>query len=256
MVTTDVNINDPTTRSWHRWFRRTNVHTAEYIIMLGLFGTLLGLLVSQWYSFFGLITEDGYAARSLAQTAAIQLGSMLVVLPAAFWMYFRVTGQEGVQPDLQDSKPRTVFLTIWMIIAVSSLVGIFVGVVTALVRAVFGFNDNLGDQIIGQIIPGVFAAATVSFGIASIVKHVSRRFVKLAALVVAAMALVLLVANTIMIFVRKDSGSRPQRCTFSMYRDGDCSYNEYLKNTKNEDSSSDLTNPRQSSSFENLFDVN
>lgn len=250
-----TNINDPTLSSWHRWFRRTNVHTAEYILMLGLFGALLGLLVSQWYSFFGLIVEDGFAARNLAKTAAMQLGSLLVVLPAAFWMYFRVTGQEGVEPELQRSKPRTVFLTIWMIIAVSSLVGIVAAIVSAFVSAIFGFNDELGDQIVGQILPGVFAAATVAFGMAAIVKHVSRRFVKLAALVVAAMALVLVIANTVMIFVRKESGSEPRRCTLAMYRDKECSYNEYLKNTNVEEDDSSSFDSRQTTGLENYFNV-
>lgn len=236
--------NDPIQGSWRRWFRRTNVHTAEYILMLFLFGGLIGLLVSQWGSLFQLFIEDGSAARSLAKSTATQIGSLLILLPAAFWMYFRVTGQESVEPELQKSKPRNVFLIIWTVFATLALVSLGAKVVGSLVSIIFGYSGGVGDEIVGVILPSLFGVVTLAFGISAVVKHPSRKYVKLAAVLIAATAVVLLLANTIMVFVKKNAKVETNvnnDCTYSRYRDGDCSYSDYLKSFQSdrEDSKSE-----------------
>lgn len=235
-----VNNSDPTTATWHRWFRRTNVHTAEYIVMLVLFGALLGLLSGLWFSFFKLLLNDDFSARVLARATAVQLGSLLVFLPAAFWMYSRVTGQEGAQPELQQSKPRAVFLTLWTVGAILSLVGVAVGVANTLAQLIFGIGSSTSEQLVGVVIPGVLTLATLGFGIAAIVKRPNRSFVKIALISLAATALVLGIMNVIMVFVRKESGSEPRptrpfssNCTYARYRNRDCSYSEYLQYLRN-----------------------
>lgn len=256
VTNTKVIVDDPTTRTWHRWFRRTNVHTAEYIIMLWLMGGMLAVLVSQWYSFFGLLAESGFTARALSRSTAISLAALLVLVPAALWMYSRVTGQEAVEPELRASKPRTVFLTIWMVIAVMALVGVIVGISRALVNAVFGFNNDLSDQIVKQIIPGLFAVVTILLGISAVVKRPSRGFVKLAMLVLVTLAVLLALANTIMIFVRKNSGNEPdtKRCTYSMYRDDECTYREYMDDLRGSSSSSSSSSSLRNNILDNLSD--
>lgn len=213
--------------------------------MLVLMGAFLGVLIGLWYSFFQLLAEDGYAARSLAQAAAMQLGSLLVVGPAAYWMYARVTGQEGQQPELYRKQSRTVFLSIWMLVAVLSLVSIVISMVGGLMSAMFGFSNDAGDTFMSTVLPGLFAAGTIGFGIFAIVKHASRKFVMMAAMVLAGLAALLLVANLVMVLVRKDvelPGSTTSDCTYSKYMDRECTYSEYRDNLR--DSTRDSLTPK------------
>lgn len=248
--------NDALKGSWHRWFRRTNVYIAEYILMLVFVGALIGVLGSLWYSFFGLLANEGYTGKTLAIEAAVQLGALLVVGVAAFWLYSRVTGQEMVQPERTKSRARTVFLTIWMIGAVVGLVAVIGSTISALVTTIFGLNELSGVQLwVGMFLPSLFAVATIGFGIAMVVKNVSRSFVMRSAIVVASTALVLVIANTIMILVRKDA-EQPvvSDCTYSQYRDEKCSYSDYQKyieRNTNYNSRSNDTDPE--SDFSEFF---
>lgn len=230
-----VSTNDPLQGSWHRWFRRTNVYIGEYILMLILMGSFLGILASLWYSLFGLIATDDYSAVEMAKMTAAKLAALVVVGPAAYWMYARVTGQEMVDSMLYQRRSRTVFLAIWMIIVVLALVGTVVSVVSGLSSAIFGFGGEAKDLWLGVVIPGVLAAATLAFGISMVVKHASRAFVlKTASTVVAALAVVLLVGNVAMVVARKDiEQPKPETCTFSEYLDGDCTYEQYRESLGN-----------------------
>ncbi|HEY1085419.1 MAG TPA: hypothetical protein VGE34_01695 [Candidatus Saccharimonadales bacterium] len=248
-----VTSNDPTTHTWRRWFRRTNVYIAEYILMLVLVASFIGVLVSLWFSFFELIYGQGYFSVA---TAASQIGALLVVGPAAFWLYARVTGQENVHPELYERKSRTVFLTIWLFFAVLSLVGMVLAVVAVFTNAVFGLGTDFAEALVTKVLPGIFAVATVVFGLFMVVKHTSRKFVMIAAWVLVAMAVVLLIANSTMVLVRKDSMQKitpavpgltsPRTvvddCTFSEYLDKECTYTEY-RNSQRSNSSSNSTYP-------------
>lgn len=224
--------------SWRRWFRRTNVYIAEYILMLLFVGVLLALLVSLWYSFFHLATHDDYTGKLLAQTTAASIGAVLVVAPVAFWLYARVTGQEMVEPVVKLSKARMVFLTLWLIGAVCLAVGVAISLVTGLTSATFGVKD-VSDSIVGMFVPALFALPTVIAGIFMVVKRVSRKFVMQAGMGVAIVTLLLVIGCSIMVFVRKDaSGSSPtidipsnSSCTYNKYIDGDCTFSEYRRNT-------------------------
>lgn len=218
---------------WRRWFRRTNVYIAEYILMLILMGALLGVLASLWYSFFGLLADSSYSAVATATTTAGMLASLLVVGPAAFWMYSRVTGQEMVEPSLHNRTSRTVFLTIWIVLVVMGLVGIVGSVVTELVNVTLNLSNDAWKSWVETILPGLLAAATVALALAAVVKHTSRKFVMKAAVVVAGLALLLLVANLVMVLMRKDiekpADPVESTCTFSRYLESDCSYSDYLR---------------------------
>jgi uncharacterized membrane protein YkgB len=239
-----VIAQDATTSSWRRWFRRSNVYIAEYILMLILVASFIGVLVSLWFTFFGLMYGDTSVGVAVAAT---QIGSLLVVGPAAFWLYARVTGEEMMHPELQTRTSRTVFLTIWMVIAVLALVGMVATIVSSFVNAIFGLESNFGATLVTQVLPGLFSVATVVFGLCMVVKHTSRKFVMLAAMVLAVTAVVLLVANATMVLVRKDSvnatSSSPsvspqvtpesdENCTITSYFDEECSYDDYLKDSR------------------------
>ncbi len=253
-----VTTQDPTTLSWRRWFRRTNVYIAEYILMLVLVGSFIGVLVSLWFGFFELVYGQGTFS---VVTTASQVGALLVVGPAAFWLYARVTGQEMVNPDIYERKSRTVFLTIWLFFAVLSLVGMVLAIVATFVMAMFGLGTDFSEALVTKVLPGLFAVATVVFGLFMVVKHTSRKFVLVSALVLVVMAVVLLIANSTMILVRKDSAkstpsvpswtspspsvieddSNDGDCTISAYLDKKCTYSEYLKQRSSSSGSSSST---------------
>ena len=239
--------------------RRTNVYIAEYILMLVFIGGFLGLLVSLWYSFFNLILTDGHSGRVLAIATAGVLGSLLVVGPAAYWLYSRVTGEESHRPELFKKPSRTVFLTIWLLMAVGSLVSIAISVVSSIVMAVFGLGGDAAELWVGRVIPGIFAAATIGFGIVAIVKHVSRRMVIGAGIVLAALAAILFIANLVMVVVRKDVAETKQQsssssCTYREYLDDKCSYDEYMDSLRDSSSSRSRDSSRRpSTSLEDIF---
>ncbi len=226
----EVTTNTQSKTAWHRWFRRTNVYIAEYILMLIFVGALLGILTSLWYSFFGMLAVDGAEGKLIAVRAAVLLGSLVVVCPAAYWLYARVTGQEMIDPKVVASKARTVFLTIWMIGIVVALVSIVASSAASVISSVFSLGDVSGTKLwVGDFIPSILAVVTLACGVAMVVKHVSRTFVLRNAFVVAGVAAVLLVANVVMISMRKDFKPQKPTCTISAYYAGDCSYQEYRK---------------------------
>jgi hypothetical protein len=247
-----VSKNDPLKGSWHRWFRRTNVHIAEYILMLIMMGSFLGILVSLWFSFFGLVYETGYGARALATSAAMQLASLAVVGPAAFWLYARTSGQEMMQPELTQRKSHTVFLTIWLVIVVPVLVSLLITVKVSFVQAMFGLGDaDFGRVLMTQVVPSLLGVATIAFGLLAVVKRPARKLSMLAGVVLAALAAVLLVANVVMVLARKDVEPPvvEDRCTFSRYLNNDCSYTDYRRDNQ----SSPATDSNSESRLDSLF---
>jgi len=237
---------DKTATSWRRWFRRTDVYIAEYILMLTLVASFIGVLVSLWFNFFDMV----YNSYVSVPTAVSQIGALLVVGPAAYWMYARVTGQEMVQPELYERKSRTVFLAIWMIFAVLGLVGMVAAVVAIFVNAVFGLGTDFAGALITTVVPATFAIVTIVFGLAMVVKRTSRKFVMFAGVALAIAAVLLLGMNTTMVLVRKDAApqviqdeSSPFEsegdCTFNRYYfDKECSYDEYQRDLRSSSSSS------------------
>jgi len=247
-----VSTNDSLKGSWHRWFRRTNVHIAEYILMLVLMGSFLGLLVSLWFSFFGLIYETGYGEKLLATSAAMQIASLVVVGPAAFWLYARTSGQEMVQPELTQRKSHTVFLTIWLVIVIPVLVSMLIAAKTFLVQAMFGLGDaDFGRVLMTHVLPLSLGVATIVIGLFAVVKRPARRLSMVAGVVLAVLTVVIMVANTVMIVMRKDVEqpviSNP--CTFSRYIDNECSYSEYRRDNQ----TSPATDSNSESRLDSLF---
>ena len=240
--------------SWRRWFRRTDVYIAEYILMLMFFGALLGLLASLWFSFFQLILQDGYSGRLLAQTTAVQLGSLVVLSIVGFWFYARVTGQEMMQPELRQKASRTVFLTIWLIIAVGAFVSLVAGAMTGFVQLLMG-NSDAGDLLVGGVLPSLLAAATIGFGIAAIVKHSRRKLSMFVGTVVGVLCVALFIANLTMVLVRKNAEEpvdTSSRCTYSRWVDGECSYSDYLEDSRENRNRYDRSNTR-SNDLNSLF---
>ena len=253
MATTSTNVN---AGAWRRWFRRSNVHIAEYILMLIMMGSFLGVLVSLWFSFFGLLYATGYEARTLAIAAAAQLASLIVVAPAAFWLYARTSGQEMVQPELTERRSHTVFLAIWMIIIVSVLVSMLIAVTSSFVQATFGLGkDDFSEAIVTKVLPSLFGVATIVFGLFAIVKHPARKLSMLTGIVLAGLSVLLLLANIIMVVVRKDEGTTKTGgdCTFSRYTDDECSYSEYLRDSRGDRSESLYNSGSDNSRLQDMF---
>lgn len=220
---------------WHRWFRRTNVYIAEYILMLIMMGALLGVLCSMLFSIFGLAYETGYAASTLAVVAGGQIAALAIIAPAALWLYSRTTGQEMIQPELGQHKARTVFLTLWMLGVVVTLISVAIATKLAAVSSVIGFDgsDSFGEAVVTAIIPGLLSVAVLAFGLWVVVKHATRKLSMITLAVFAGLTAVLLVATLAMAVVRKDVDETlyDNECTYSRYLDRSCSYSEYLRDS-------------------------
>ena len=243
MATETVNVISPepakrqvSTVTRRRFVRRTTLYIAEYILMLVMMGGFLSLLISLWYSFFNLIVATGASGRSLALFAAGAMGAALVVGPATYWLYARVTGEEAEHPEQLKKVSRTVFLTLWTIPAVIALVSVVISILSSIVLSIFGLGGDAASLWVGRVIPGLFAAATLGFGIAVVLKHATRKLVMVSGIVLAGIAVFLLLVNLIMVVVRKDVADTPKtttNCTYRAYLNEECTYQEYMRTLRN-----------------------
>lgn len=223
------------TVAWHRWFRRTNVHIAEFILMLIMTGALLGVLCGLLYSVFGLAYETGYGAQSLAMVAAAQVASLSIVAPVALWLYARTTGQETVQQELQRRTARTVFLTIWMLCVVVTLVSVAIATKAAGITSMLGLDgaDGFAEAVVTAILPGVLSVLVLGFGLWAVVKKPNPKTSKVAIIVLGVVSIVLLITALTMAVVRKDADSSTggEECTYTRYLDKECSYSDYSRDS-------------------------
>jgi len=224
-----IQTNDPIATSWHRYFRRTSVYIAEYILMLVVIGSFVGVASSSIYSFFNLIQTDGFAARALAVVVVAQLASLVVLAPAAYWLYSRVSGEELVQPQLRAKTARTVFLTIWLIGMMLSIVGVAISVVAGVLSGLVGADsDSVGELIVRVTIPGILVITLLASTVILVARRVSRKATMYVGIGIASLLAILFISNLIVAVVKKDADTdRDVSCTYSRYSDGDCDYSDY-----------------------------
>lgn len=233
--------------SGRRWLRRTNVYIAEYIVMLMLVTSFIGVLCMLWFSFFDMLYGASYFG---AVGVASQIGSLIVIGPAAFWMYARVTGQEMIQPELYNRASRTVFLSIWIVFAVLALVGLATIISTSVVSSLFVASGGyLGHIVVTLVLPGLFSLATGLLGVCMIVKRTSRKMAMRVGQILALLTGLLLIANLAMVMVRKDAMTdqswapsispsvQPEDCALSGYPMDRCGYGDYRRNSSAPNSS-------------------
>ena len=251
--------NDPILTTWKRHFRRTNVYVAEYIIMLVLMGALAGLLCSLTFSFFNLLMAESFTTSILGLATVAQLGALAAVTPAAVWFYLRVTGQEMIEPALHTKTVRTVFLTIWLIGMFVSVVGVNASVVSGIIGAfVSGVSLNIGQLLVGLILPGLLSVAILMFTTVVVMRRSTRSLSKIAAIVFSSLALVVLIAGFATTVIKLNSSSNNNsnndRCTYSMYRDDECSYSDYREYYNSERSYDTYDSSRSGAGgFENIY---
>lgn len=231
-----------------RWLRRTNVYIAEYIVMLVLVASFIGILCSLWFSFFGMLYNASYL-DTIGVVA--QIGSLIVIGPAAFWMYARVTGQEMVQPELYNRKSRTVFLSIWIVFAVLALVGLAVTISASMTTSLFDTAGTyLGGIVVTLVLPGLFSIATGVLGVLMIARRTTRKMVMRFGQMLLFLVGLLLVINIAMVMVRKDSvmneswepSTSPsvqlEDCAPYTVNPEECNYSNYRRDSNPSDSSS------------------
>lgn len=247
----DKVTNDPTIKSWRRYFRRSNVHIAEYILMLVLMGALAGLVSSMIYTFFNFLKADGSTLRTLHALAAGQLGALVVVVPAAFWFYARVSGQEMVQPELRQKTARTVFLTIWLIGMFLSIVGVSISVVSGVMATIVGAgSSDAGSLFVNLVVPGIFTIVLLAMTVIVVAHRSSRKLSMAVGIAVAVISAVVFIGTITVAVVKSDNSPKDKTtdCTYSRYRDGNCNYRQYRD---------DLTNRYDNDSavggFENIY---
>lgn len=248
-----IQTNDPILTSWHRYFRRTSVYIAEYILMLVVIGSFVGVASSSIYSFFNLIQTDGFAARALVVVVVAQLASLVVLAPAAYWLYARVSGQESVQPGVRTKTARTVFLTIWLIGMMLSVVGVSISVVAGMLGGLVGADGgSVGELIVRVTIPGILVIALLASTVILVTRRVTRKATIYVGIGIASLLAILFISNLIVAVVKKDADTdRDESCTYSRYSDGDCDYSDY-REYRNE-SRSDYNSGSSSGGLENIY---
>lgn len=205
-----------------RLFRRTNIYSAEYILMLVLFGGFITLLAFIWYTFFGLLIAKGYSGERFVETAMAQIAALLVVGPLGYLLYSRVTGEELHNPLVLRSKVRAVFLTIWMLGTILTLVGLLVTMISSVFSVIFGLDSDIPHALLGVAIPSLLAALTLSFGIWAIVKRSSRKIAVVVGAILAGLAVIALLATTITVLVKKNQFSERSCSNGSSYSGNGC----------------------------------
>lgn len=184
------------------------------------------------------------------------MGGLLVIGPVTYWLYARVTGEEAEHPALTKKVSRTVFLTLWVVSTVVALACIIISFVSSVVPSIFGMGGDAGALWVDRVLPGLFAAITVGFGIAIVLKHASRRLVLLSGAAIAVASIFLLLVNLVMVVIKKDMQPLPEDtksvCTYRMYSNDECTYREYMQYLRDTPSSSSNSRP-YSNNFEQYF---
>jgi hypothetical protein len=193
-----------TSKSTMRWFRRSNVYIAEYILMLVVTGAMISVLSSLYYATLQLTYTSGYEASSLVESITMQLAVLLIVAPAAYWLYARVTGQEMIEPTLYASKVRTVFLSLWMIPLAAAFLVVSISVVHAILSMIVDQSSDVLSLVVGTVLPGVLTLATIGFGLFMVVKRVKRKFTMMSGIVVSAVVAIVASLSLVTILMNRD----------------------------------------------------
>lgn len=199
-----VKKRSKTSMSTMRWFRRSNVYIAEYILMLVVTAAMISVLSSVYYGTLQLTYASGYEVNSLVESVTMQLAALLIVAPAAYWLYARVTGQEMIEPTLYKSKARTVFLTLWMIPLAAAFLAVSISIVHAVLTVIVAQESDVLSLVVGTVLPGVLTLATIGFGLFMVVKRVKRKFTMMSGIVLSAVVVIVALLSLVTIFMNRD----------------------------------------------------
>lgn len=215
----------------------TSNYITEYILMLISHVAAVAAFCGVVFALLGMFAKDRY---SIIDGAAAMTASALVLifLPLYLVLNKRVSAEEKKDHSVVKGRARTVFLVLASIAAFGWLVGFAATALYYLFSPLFLNGESYGDNFVGVFLPAVFSAAIVGLSLVQLHKHVGAKFrVKYLKLFP---ILVLVVVGTTFVTaaVKQDTkkSNKSVDCTWSNYKDGECSLDEYYDYIDNRNS--------------------
>lgn len=222
-----------------RYLNGTDFYIAEFILWLIVAGVTIGTLVSLWYDFFGLMNASGSVGHDMAVGTVTGLGSLIVLLPLSYILRCRVQGEELRTPARRTQKSRSVFLTLWILIAAAAFISMCTMVIGDIFSSFYGFGGDASNVYVGSIVPSLLGALTLGAGSVLVLKQARGRLMQTSSLILGIVVIVLFVGGFIVAAAHKDDKEIPRSCLYSSsrYSDSTC-FNTYNSNNSSQDNSS------------------
>ena len=212
----------------------TSNYITEYILMLISHVAAVAALCAVVFAVFGMFADDRY---SMLDGAAAMTASALVVIfmPLYYVLHKRVSAQESKDHTVLKSKSRTVFLTIASIAAFGWFIGFAATALYHLFSPVFVRTTDYGIGFVSTFLPALISAGIIGVSLIQLHKHVGTKFRKQYLMLLPIVALVVLSTTFITAAVKKgNNGNKKVDCTWSNYRDGECTIDEYYEYLDNQ----------------------
>jgi len=194
--------------------------------------SLSGLTTSVILMVFSLCTllKDGYSASFTTASGLSAVVAFLVFGGLYFVLNSRVRAQEIKQPAVLQHKARTVFYVLASIAAFSWFTGFVVTALYYLLSPLAVKGASYGDSFFTVFLPAIIAADIIALAYLSIAKSASSRYVTKFANMALLVGLIVAIATISVAAAKKDAKptlKSGEKCTYSNYDLGKCSYDEY-----------------------------
>lgn len=214
----------------------TSNYITEYILMLISHVAAVASLCGVVFAVFGMLANDRY---SVVDGAAAMTASALVIIFTPLYLVLnrRVSAQEQKDHSVVKSRSRTVFLTIASVAAFGWFIGFSATALYHLFSPIFVKTTDYGMGFVSTFLPALISAGIIGASLVQLHKHVGTQFRKRYLALLPIVALIILGTTFITAAVKKnDSSNKNVDCTWSNYKDGECSlddYYEYIDNRNN-----------------------
>ncbi|MCA9330869.1 hypothetical protein KC957_02380 [Candidatus Saccharibacteria bacterium] len=221
----------PTAPAKSRHLGGTTNYIAEYLLMLSSLVALATSIVLMVFSICTLLKEGNTTALSTSSALSASV-AFVVFGPLYYVLSSRVRAEELKNPSVVAHKARTVFYVLATIAAFSWFTGFVVTAVYYLLSPLVTKNSSYSEDLVTVFIPAVVAAVVIATSYVSVAKKAGSAYLAKFTNVALLAGLILLIATLSVGIAKKNtkpSLKSGEKCTYTNYRDGKCTYNEYQK---------------------------
>lgn len=217
-----------------KYLSGTTHYISEYILMLAALFGFAGSVILMVFSICNLLTAGDLAGLSVASGLSAVVG-FLVFGVMYYVLSARVHAEESSRPEVTNHKARSVFLVLASVTAFGWFIGFMITSVYFLISPLVVKNASYSDDFVNVFLPALVAAVVVALAYVSIIKAAGTRYVaKFASIALLIGAVIAIVAVSVAVAKKdqKPTLKANEKCTFTNYDKGKCTYDDYQKYNK------------------------
>lgn len=217
--------------SLKKYLGGTAHYISEYILMLiALFGFVASVILMV-FSICNLLTAGDIAGLSTTSGMSAVVGTL--VFGALYYaLSKRVRAEESVHPEVTAHKARTVFFVLTSISAFGWFIGFAITSVYFLISPLAVKHASYADDFVNVFLPALIAAVVIALSYVSVAKAATTRYVTRFASIALLVATVIAIVTLSVAIAKKDQKptlKSGEKCTYTNYNKGKCSYDDYQK---------------------------